>query len=31
VDAKDWNISYILTKENEGTLTFGGLTKQISK
>lgn len=28
---EDWNISYILSKENEGTLTFGGLTKQISK
>lgn len=28
---EDWNISYVLTKENEGILTFGGLTKQLSE
>lgn len=28
---EDWNISYILSKDNEGILTFGGLTKQISE
>lgn len=27
---EDWNISYILSKDGEGILSFGGLTKQIS-
>ena len=27
---EDWNISYVLSKENEGILTFGGLTKQLA-
>lgn len=28
---EDWNISYVLTKDQERTLTFGGLTKQFCK